>query len=1138
MRQDVSQMAAASVKQVIFSFQMGAVFGNLTAEVISNHTIVMKRTREHVTPDPEQLWQMLLDEGDGPDTLILVANLLMEREVRKKWQRDRGSFAPDIRTVASFVEELALHSLAEEELPALVPSPEERTLWLEQWLSSHGNPEYRRFAGVNSVTAISNIIADLYRENQRPGMLMDAEEGLGSGLPRGGHILAGILREYESRMAKKGWVDREHLPGKMTRCNQNILHQSKIVLYLIDEMYPVHEHALGLIEGPEIVEIRFADDPAALLPAGGIHLGSFHHPREELEQAVRQILALMSQRDGEVARHDHDKDGEITRFDDVVILTGDLSLYEPMAASVSERFGVPVHTSRGPSLISNPFIRRLLTYFKLGTKQFPIDDVFRVFADNRLVLPDLPDHDENRAPNIRHFSQFCKEYNFRNLDEAASGLDRVFDWLLDQIQFEEDEEKEERRREQERRNRAFYNTVLEHLDALRRFYKTPERQTLTEWVDWTRTLLVLQGNLKSREANEAKELLEIILEKLTRAETRLGLGRRMDSRDFFRVLELRLKETRERPQERPGGVLLTEIRHLPEVHDKIVFILGLHEDGFPRTNKPDFLQFRYEHALKRLTGKDGSEGYILARKQLQRILSSDRSRYLSRPNLVVQKPVMPSPLWLELLNEREETDFRSWPVTGQKWLMSEIETGRLAALLTRKGDPAHVTDAAGETSHGIMTRSGVQHGASFSGLEERAAWIRIHKKNGGAWPEEKPDWFAWQLAAAVEKARQNPDEMGRYDGVLDEGITSQWLEKQFADGKLHMSISRLDTFATSPHEYFFRYVLRLKPLHEFQDDAESNIKGSLLHQILEEFYSESEHEGPPVWPPDDPDAARKRMERIRVRLTDAYRHQLGNPESPFPGILEKNLERVTRWFLEREEAGRDHFLVEIEDARPAVFYPGSGYMMEHRWSFEKEFGGVPVRFRGMIDRIDLTPDGEKALIFDYKSGKSGTKKYKDIRHGEGYQLPVYAMFLRSRGLEHFLAGYYILPINGKKKDVSCEYALGSAELIDDGYLNNKDSSRNAFRLQYKPTGELEAFMDAIERLRITWIVQAIRSGRFHASLTGDPAWSDFRHINRHDTRIQMQRKSREAGRRRNKAMTFELDRYYLSEPFWEDGNGA
>jgi hypothetical protein len=1140
--------------------------------------IIMKWTREHASTDPEQLWRKLLDEGGTPDTLILVNNLLMERQVRKKWQRDGRGFAPDIRTVASFVEELAMYSMSDEELPALVLSPEERTLWLEQWLTSHEDPDYRRFAGTSSVTAISNIIADLYRERQSPGMLLDAEERAGI-RSHGGHVLAGILREYELRMANKKWVDREHLPAKMTLCNTKLLRHSKIVLYLVDEPEPVHEHALGLVDGPEMICIRFAGDPKALLSTDGICLSAFHHPREELEQAVRQILALLAQagrknpdetrsgreepddalfgreepddtlsgreetddaQSGQIGAQSRDGKAQIRSYDDVVILTGDLSLYEPMAAAVSERFGVPLYTSRGPSLIGNPFIRRLLTYLKLDLNGFPVDDVSRVFADNRLVLPDLPDHDENKAPNIRHFSQFCREYNFRDLKEAATGMPRVFDKLLSQIRFEDDEEKEERRRERERRNREFYLSVLEHLDALRRFYKAPERQTLAEWVAWTRKLLLLQGNLKSREANEAKELLEIILKKLTDAETRLELGRQMDCRDFFRVLELRLKETRERPMERPGGVLLTEIRHLPEVHDKVVFILGLHEDGFPRAEKPDFLQFRYEKALRSLTKKDGSEGYLLARMQLQRLLSSDMPRYLSRPNLVAQKPVMPSPLWLELLHDRKEEDFRPWPVTGENWLMSRNETGRLVALLTQKGDPAHVTGKQGVPAGGGSGRSDVEYGALFPGVDERAAWVRIHQKNGnvpGAGTDRRQDWFAWQLAAAVQKARQDPERMGRYDGVLDPDVTAQWLGQQTGDGALQLSISRLDTFATSPHEYFFRYVLRLEPLHEYQDDAESNIKGSLLHHILEEFYSETEHEGAPVWPPDDPEAARRRMERIRRRLVDSYRHQLGNPESPFPGILEKNLERVTRWFLERECAGREEFLAELDDARPAVFHPGAGFKMEHKWSFDEEFGGVPVRFRGMIDRIDVMPDGGGALILDYKSGRSGIKKYNDICQGKGYQLPVYAMFVRSEGLERFVAGYYILPISGKKKDVKCEYALGSSELVDDGYLLNKDSSRNAFRLQYKPAGELKEFMAAIGRLRISWIVEAIRSGRFHASLDADPAWSDFRHIKRHEVRVQLRRKSREIGRRRRKAMTYELDRYYLSEPFWEDDHG-
>lgn len=1150
----------------------------MVKSAICNHTIVMKWTREHASSDPADLWQLLLEEGSGPDTLVLVTNLLMEREVRKKWQWDQGGFAPDIMTLTSFLEELAMHSLDDDDLPTLVPTPEERTLWLEQWLSSHGNPDYRRFAGVTSVTALSNIIADLYRENQSPGLLLEKEVDQDQDMTRSRNVLASILRDYENQTARKRWIDREQLPGRITRMANEMVRYKKLVLYQVDEVEPVYNHALALLEGPEMVHIGYKADSTAALPADRIHLDAFHHPREELEQAVRQILAFIN---------DGPRQGaQVSRYDDVVILTGDLSLYEPMAASVSERYGIPIYSSRGASLISNPFVRRLLTYLKLGINDFPVDDVFRVFADNRLVLPELQGHDENRAPNIRHFSQFCREYNFRTLEEAAAGMDRVFDWLLDQIRYEEDEEKEQRRRVQEQRNRDFYETVIEHLDALRLFYRTPEQQTLTGWVEWTRKLLQLQGDLKSREANEAKELLDVILEKLVRAETRLKLGRKLEQREYFRLLELRLKETRERPMERPGAVLLTEIRHLAEVHDKIVFILGLHEDGFPRSDKPDFLQFRYEQALKDLTNKDGSEEYKLARLQFQRLLSSDRPRYLSRPNLVAQKPVMPSPMWLELLGNRKEEAFPEWPVTAEKWLMAPHERGLFAGLLTQADaitedagsrisdsrsadagsgapgaggqgagfnrsetagsgtDPGAVSgaDSVGGSGHGqeeIITQQKREYSASFKNENLRAIWSRIHQKNGGDGQSEQTDWRLWQLAAAVEKARQNPEWMGRYDGVLDRETTTRWLEQHYGDDALRMSISRLDTFARSPQEFFFNYVLRLEPLHEYQDDAESSIKGSLLHQILENFYTLTPQEGPPVWPPSDPDGAKKRMELIRRRLVEAYRHQLGNPESPFPDILEKNLERVTRWFLEREMEGREDYLVELDDARPATFYPKSGYGMEHQWSFEKQLGGIPVLFRGKIDRIDVTADGKRTLIYDYKSGSSGARSYESIRQGEGFQLPVYAMYMRESGVAQFLAGYYTLPLNGKKKEVGCRFSLGSAELIDDGYLYKKGTrARKRYKEQYKPQAEMDAFMQDIEQLRMAWIVQAIRAGRFHASLTGDPPWSDFRHIKRYDGRVQQKRRNREMMRRKKKMMTFELDRYYLSEPFWEDDNGG
>ncbi|MEX0681410.1 MAG: PD-(D/E)XK nuclease family protein [Balneolales bacterium] len=1156
--------------------------------------------REITGRDPADLWKLLMKECAGSSAIVLVNNLLMVRELRKKWQNTRQDFAPDIRTLESWLDELALHSIDEKDIPKVVLTAGERTLWLEQWLSSHNDPEFRRFSGMKPVTAISNIIGNLYQADLNPGALFnyfkqnagesensqkadnlaqDDEHGskqvaddrgisgntFGHGhlSTRRRYLLAELLNAYEKQITENGWLDREQLIGKMTQINSHVLRHDKVLFYFIDELNPLQLKVLKRIaddkNSPEFVSVRFeikdkeelfsdaiytvntkhyntdwnaSDAPSdSLSPPNHLFREVFHHPREELEQSIRQMLAHMSHFGN--------------RFDDYVILTGDLSLYEWMVESVSKRFQVPLYASRGLSLISHSFIRRLLSYLKLEQNDFPVDDVFRIFADNRVVLPELKDHDDQKPPNIRHFSQFCREHNFRTLKEVSGGIDRVFDWLLERIHYEDDEDREDKRRAGLQRDRDFYKSVIRHLETLRRYYMSKGQQSLKEWVKWATRLLALQKDFMSRQGNEARELLDSILEKLEKAQDRLGLDRKMTQQDFFRLLELRLKEERERPLEMPGGVLLTEIRHMPDVHDKIVFVLGLHEDGFPKPDRPDFFQFRYENALQKLTGRDGTELYDLARLQLQRLLASGRTRYLSRPALIEQKQVMPSPLWLELEDQivencqmkkesGEEVNVQGWPEMRTKWLMCEHDMGMMAAEQTNRSMVIN-------KNHSGSEMLGTDEAGRISGSQGLADGITSPESRDSVKYRSDRFQYAFQLAALMESSRKNTLEMGRYDGMIDNEVANQWWDQQISRGYLPMSISRLDTFATSPLDYFFKYILRLKPVHEYRDEADPNIKGGLLHHILQDFYSKTPEEGPPVWPPDDPDASRLRMSAIRKRLTEVYRYQLGNPESPFPGILEKNLERITRWFLEREMDRREEITEGLDDVRPAVFYPQFKINMEHRWSFEKLIGNIMVEFRGMIDRIDLSPDGQRGLILDYKSGRSGVKKYVDILNGGSFQLPVYGMYMRKTGVLHFLAGYYQLPINGKLKDVKTIFALGSAELIKPDILNTSPRSAGPVRrkinmVQFKPLEELEAFMKAIENLRISWIIQAIREGRFHVSLTGEPKWSDFIYISRHDERIQQQRQNRELSLRNKKKMVFELDRYYLSVPFLEENH--
>ena len=79
-----------------------------------------------------------------------------------------------------------------------------------------------------------------------------------------------------------------------------------------------------------------------------------------------------------------------------------------------------------------------------------------------------------------------------------------------------------------------------------------------------------------------------------------------------------------------------------------------------------------------------------------------------------------------------------------------------------------------------------------------------------------------------------------------------------------------------------------------------------------------------------------------------------------------------------------------------------------------------IRFRGVIDRIDVSPSGDAALVLDYKTG--GTTEYtnmdKDpVRRGTRLQLPVYGLAARQLlgdGVD-VLAAYWFVSAKGNFK---------------------------------------------------------------------------------------------------------------------------
>jgi ATP-dependent helicase/nuclease subunit B len=160
-------------------------------------------------------------------------------------------------------------------------------------------------------------------------------------------------------------------------------------------------------------------------------------------------------------------------------------------------------------------------------------------------------------------------------------------------------------------------------------------------------------------------------------------------------------------------------------------------------------------------------------------------------------------------------------------------------------------------------------------------------------------------------------------------------------------------------------------------------KGSLIHTILERFVREAE--APPYSKPWSPESATQLLAIADDEFEKAEssgvtgRAQLWEAEkTDILQDLETFIDKDTEW-----RAARGVSPTEVEWAFGFGSDPISLSLPD----------GSQVRFRGMIDRVDIDEGGSKAIVIDYKTGSSYTfSDMKDDPLGQGkhLQLPVYA----------------------------------------------------------------------------------------------------------------------------------------------------
>lgn len=208
-----------------------------------------------------------------------------------------------------------------------------------------------------------------------------------------------------------------------------------------------------------------------------------------------------------------------------------------------------------------------------------------------------------------------------------------------------------------------------------------------------------------------------------------------------------------------------------------------------------------------------------------------------------------------------------------------------------------------------------------------------------------------RAALGVERRREGADPWDEFDGVV--GIPIPMAGRTF-------SATQITMLAQCPYHWFAARVLRLAEPKEAEEDLSPSLRGDLYHLTLEFAIAG------------------------RPATADLRAHVHAHLASSFTKAETKlAVTRLPAW-----SARRDEHLQSLKRAVDGVDFAVDGAeVVGIEVPFEAVWQGFPVR--GVIDRIDRTPDG--LVLIDYKTSSTPPKGGKD---GDGrakldIQLPIY-----------------------------------------------------------------------------------------------------------------------------------------------------
>ncbi len=625
---------------------------------------------------------------------------------------------------------------------------------------------------------------------------------------------------------------------------------------------------------------------------------------------------------------------------EVAVFHGADISYRALLAHAFESAGIPISPMPGTPLSETPAGRAVLSLAEL-----PLNDYARTAVFDCLGLPPLreylPSPDGDIHAQASPWLRLAREAGVtKSIDRWSRGVTTL---ISDRENYLARDDLEEERREitaQELTQARALDSVMRGLFS--RLEPLRQRQPANRFIDsFTATV---------RDYMDPKaEAMESVVSQIEQLGTIDAVGGSFDLAGFVAALRANLDGAYHRPGQLGEGILIADFRLAAGLSFRHVVLCGAYEGVFPASVAQEpLVEDRYwadlRHAGRPLL-EDADLRQERARAAAQRAVSAATERLVWTAPLQAAgagREHYPSQPMLEAARAHDASmgsasELRRAPDSA--WLRRP--SSPLAAMLT--GSATDVTEAR---------------------LRDAVVARRDRVPASDSHPLHR--------ALDLLKARHG-DAFSEFDGNLS----------LFTGGDLvpsrGISPTSLEQYAACGMRYYLNSVLRLRPPEDPQDrdTIDPRDKGTLVHQVLDTFLKAQQSRGRPGVNEAWTDTDREDLLAVFEAALNATRQRGRTGLDVFAAHESRRLRAELATFLDRDT----DFRLET-GARPVAFEQAIP---------EQDYGGI--RLRGIVDRIDMTLDGRKAWVLDYKTGSlrsyEAMKDDDPLGGGTKLQLPVY-----------------------------------------------------------------------------------------------------------------------------------------------------